>query len=96
MPGSNTETRESDGLGSNLVVHYSVGPTITIHGRIIAMECVVRLGTQIHPMIQTLFPNKDAVLRDNAPTHTDELFSYGLKSVNLNFNIFSGQYNHEI
>jgi hypothetical protein len=28
------------------------------------------LGNQVHPTIQTLFPNYDAVLLDNAPIHT--------------------------
>jgi transposase len=32
---------------------------------------VDKLGTQVHPVIQTLLPNKDAVLKDdNAPIHT--------------------------
>jgi hypothetical protein len=31
-----------------------------------------RLGNQVHPMIQTLFPNYDAVFQDeNAPIYTD-------------------------
>jgi hypothetical protein len=29
-----------------------------------------RLGNQVHPTIQTLFPNNDAVFQDNAPVHT--------------------------
>jgi hypothetical protein len=60
-----------DGLGSNIVVRYSVCPIITRHGRITAREYVDRLGYQVHPMIQTLFPNNGAVFQDdNAPTHT--------------------------
>jgi hypothetical protein len=52
-------------------VQYSVGPSITLHGRITAREYVDRLGNQVHPMIQTLFPNNDTVLQDdNAPIHT--------------------------
>jgi hypothetical protein len=32
---------------------------------------VDRLGNQVHPIIQTLFPNNDAVFQDdNAPIHT--------------------------
>jgi hypothetical protein len=32
---------------------------------------VKRLGNQAHPIIQTLFPNNDAVLQDDsAPIHT--------------------------
>jgi hypothetical protein len=56
-----------DGLGSNIVVQYSVGPIITRHGRITARKYVDvdRLGNQVHPMIQTLFPNNDAVFQDD-------------------------------
>jgi hypothetical protein len=50
---------------------YSVGIIITLHGRITAREYLDRLGNQVHPMIQTLFPNNDAVFQDvNAPIHT--------------------------
>jgi hypothetical protein len=56
-------------VGCNIVVQYSVGPIITRHGRITAREYVDRLGNQVHPMSQTLFPN-DAVFHDNAPIHT--------------------------
>jgi hypothetical protein len=49
---------------------YSLGPIIAIHGQITAEEFVDRLGNQVHPMIQTLFPNNDAVFQDNtAPIH---------------------------
>jgi hypothetical protein len=58
MPGYNSEGRGRlcDGLGSNIVIQYSVGPIITLHGRIIAKEYVDTLGNHVHPMIQT-FPN---------------------------------------
>jgi hypothetical protein len=60
-----------DGLGSNILVQYSVGRIITLHSRITAREQVDRLGNQVHPMIQTLFPNNDAVFQGyNAPIHT--------------------------
>jgi hypothetical protein len=66
MPGSNSETwgRFCNGLGSNIVVlcwfHYYP-----------AREYVDRLGNQMHHMIQTLFPNNDAVFQDdNVPIHT--------------------------
>jgi hypothetical protein len=53
------------------MVQYSVGPIITRHGRITAREYMDRLGNHLHPMIQTLFPNKVAVFQDNsAPSHT--------------------------
>jgi hypothetical protein len=59
-------------LGSNIVVQYSIGSIITLHGRITAREYVDRLGNQVQPVIQTLFPNNDAVFQDdNAPIQTD-------------------------
>jgi hypothetical protein len=73
MPGSNSETRVRfcDGLGTNIAVQYSVGPIITLHGRINAREYVDRLGNQGHPTVQTLFPNNDGVSQeDNASIHT--------------------------
>jgi hypothetical protein len=98
MPGSNSETRGRfcDGLGSNVVEQYSVGPIITLHGRITAREYVDRLSNQVHPMIQTLFPNGDAVFQDSAPFTQLELFSHGLKSMIVKFNIFLGQHNYQI
>jgi hypothetical protein len=56
----------SDGLGSSIVVQYSVGPIVTLHGRISAREYVDRVGNQMHPMIQTLFPNNDALFQDDS------------------------------
>jgi hypothetical protein len=42
MPSSNRETQGMfcDGLASNIVVQYSVGPIITLHSRITAREYV--------------------------------------------------------
>jgi hypothetical protein len=77
-------------------VQYSVGPIVTLHGPITAREYVNRLGNQVQPMIQTLFPN-DSVFHDyNVPFTQLELFSHGLKSMKVNFNIFRGQRNHQI
>jgi hypothetical protein len=72
MAGFKSEAwvRFCHGLGRNIVVHYSVGPIITLHGRITAREYVDRLGNQVHPMIQTLFLNNDALFQDDsAPIH---------------------------
>jgi hypothetical protein len=46
MPGSSNETRHRfcDGLGSNIVVQYSVSSIINFHGRITAREYMDRLG----------------------------------------------------
>jgi hypothetical protein len=50
---------------------YSVGPIITLNGRITAREYVHGLGNQVHPMIQKLFPKNDAGFQDDsAPIHT--------------------------
>jgi hypothetical protein len=80
-----------DGLGSSIVVQYSVGPIITLQGGTIAREYVDRLGNQVHPMIRTLFP------RMTMPPSTQlELFSHGSMSMKMNFNIFPGQHSHQI
>jgi hypothetical protein len=50
---------------------YSDGPIITLLSRITARKYVDRLGNQMHPMIQTLFPNNDAIFQDdNSTIHT--------------------------
>jgi hypothetical protein len=92
IPGFNSEAqaRFCDGFASDIEVQNSVGPIITLHGRITAREYGARLDNQGHPMIQT-FPNNDAVFHDdNVPTHTAGTvrFSHGLKSMKVNFNIF--------
>jgi hypothetical protein len=75
----------------------SVGPIITLHGRITAREYVDRLGNQVHPMIQTLFPNNEAVFQDDSAPFTQlELFGHGLNSMKVYFSIFPGQNNHHI
>jgi hypothetical protein len=87
MPCTNSETRGRfcDGLGSNIVVQYSVGPIITLHGRIIAREYVGRLENQANSIIKNLLQNKDAVSQDdNVAIH-----------MKVNFNIPS-QHNHQI
>jgi hypothetical protein len=94
MRGSRSERREMfcDGLGSNIVAQYSVGPVITLHNRITAREYMDRLGNQMHPMIQTLCPNDHAAIQDdNAPIHTAAAVHHGLKSMKVNFSIFPGQ-----
>jgi hypothetical protein len=80
-------------LGSSIVVQYFVGPIIALNGRISSREYVNRLGNQVHPMIQTLFPNNDAVFQDDTQL---KLFSHGLKGMKVNFDIFPGQHNHHI
>jgi hypothetical protein len=58
-------------LGSNIVAQYSVGPIITLYGRITTREYVNKLVNKVHLMIQRLFPKNDAVFQDdNAHIHT--------------------------
>jgi hypothetical protein len=46
MHGSNSETRGRfcDGLGNNIMVQYSVGPIITLHGRFFCFRAYVVAG----------------------------------------------------
>jgi hypothetical protein len=72
MLRSNSETRARFcvGLGSNIVVQYSVSSRITLHDRITAREYVDELGNPVHPWIQMLFPNNEAHFQDdNDPIH---------------------------
>jgi hypothetical protein len=80
MLGSKIETwgMFCDGLGSSIMVHYSVGPSITLHGRITAREYVDTLGNQVQPMIQTLFSKNDEVFQDDIDTA-------GLKTTKVNW-----------
>jgi hypothetical protein len=86
---------------------YSVGPFIALRGRITARECMDRLGNQVDPMIQTLFPNNGAVFQDDsAPIrtagtvrswfeeHEDELqhLPWAAQSPDLNIIEHSGQF----
>jgi hypothetical protein len=53
------------------ILWYSVSPIITLHGQITAREHVEKLGNQVHPLNQILFPNNDTVFQDiNSPIHT--------------------------
>ena len=50
---------------------YSAGPMLTLAGRVAANDYLGILGDQVLPMVQTLFPHKDAIFQDdNAPIHT--------------------------
>lgn len=49
----------------------SLGPAVALHGRVNAQAYLSILADQVHPMVQTLFPNGGAVFQDdNAPIHT--------------------------
>ena len=50
---------------------YSAGPIINLNGRITAFDYVDILDHQVHPMVQMLLPNNDAIFKDdNSPIHT--------------------------
>jgi len=50
---------------------YSAGPIITLNGRYTANDCVDSLGSQMHPMVHTLYPNNEAAFQDDSsPMHT--------------------------
>jgi hypothetical protein len=66
--GSSSEAR---GRVRSVLLWYSVVPTITLHSRIIARLYFDKLGNDVHPVIQTLFPNNGEVFQDgNAPIYT--------------------------
>jgi hypothetical protein len=49
------------------------------------------LHSQAHQIVEVLFPNNDAVFRDDdAPFTPPEVFSFGLRIMKMHFNIFSG------
>ena len=49
---------------------YTAGPIITLNGRITASDYVGILGSQVHLVVQVLFPNNDAIFQDDLPIHT--------------------------
>ena len=58
-----------DDLGGNIL--YSAGPLLTLNVQISASDCVDIVGNQMHPMVQILFPNNDAIFQnDDSPIHT--------------------------
>lgn len=54
----------------------SAGPMISLHGRITSHDYIKILSDQIHPMVQELFTEGNAVFQDdNAPIHTARIVS---------------------
>jgi hypothetical protein len=61
-----------------VILWYSVGPVITLHGRFTAREYMDRLGNQVHPMIRH-FQTTMHFFKTAMPPFTQlELFSHGL------------------
>ena len=75
---------------------YSAGPIVTLNGRITSSDCVDILGSQMHSVVQMLFPNNDAIFQDDSSPYTQpEVCSVGLRSMKMHFNIFLGQHNDQ-
>jgi hypothetical protein len=85
MAGSESETRGRfcDGLSSSVVALYSVGPILTLHGRITAREYV---RGQFMQFSKTTMP----------PFTQVELFSHCWTIMKVNFSIFLGRHSHHI
>jgi hypothetical protein len=87
MPGSNSGTwgRFCDGLGSIVVVQYSVAPIITLHDRVTAREYMDMLcnkvHNKVHAMIQTTMQFSKMTV---VPFIQLKLFSHDLKSLKVN------------
>ena len=74
---------------------YSAVRVITLNGWITASDYMDILGNQMHPMVQMLYPNNDAVFQDDSsPIHTAKVFSLGLRRMKINFSVIPGQHSH--
>jgi hypothetical protein len=50
---------------------YSAGSMIYVNGRNTASDYVDSLGSQVHPVVQMLYPNNEAAFQDDSsPMHT--------------------------
>jgi hypothetical protein len=75
---------------------YLAGPIITPYGWIPASEYVDILGNQVHPMVEMLFPNSDAVFQDNiSPMRPTRSVQSLFAEYEDSLNIFPGQHNHQ-
>jgi hypothetical protein len=95
---SNSEKQHNEGsvMVWAVISWYSLSPiTVVLFTQNYWNGVHGQLGNQVHPKIWMLFLNNRAVLKDNNVQFTQMgLFSHGLKSMKLNFNIFPGQHNH--
>ena len=68
-----------------------LGLYLTLNGQITASDYVDILGSKVQLMVQVLFPNNDAIFQDDDwPYIQPEVFSLGLRSRKMHFNIFCG------
>jgi hypothetical protein len=71
---------------------YSIGPVITLNGRITASDYVDISRNQVHPLVQ-MFPNDEVIFQDNSPTQTARSVQTWYNM--MHFNIFTGQHNRQ-
>jgi hypothetical protein len=63
-------------------------------GQITASDYVDILGTHMHLMVQTLFPNNNAIFQEDICPYTQtHVFCLGFRNMKMHFNIFLGQHN---
>jgi hypothetical protein len=96
--GSNSEIRGRfcDGLGSNIVVHYSVGPLISFMAELLQGGTWTGWVIRCIPWSKRYFRTTMHFFKTTVPLFTQvELFSHGFKSLNVKFNI-SRQHNRQI
>jgi len=68
---------------------YFAGPIITLNGKITASDYVDIFGNQVHLLIQMLFPNSNAIFRDDSSfIHTARS---GVRTMKMYFNFLPGQ-----
>jgi hypothetical protein len=97
MPGSNSEIwrRFCDGSGSSIMVQYSLGPIITLDGRILQGNMWTGWIIAATHDLDVISEQQCSFPRPTIPTFTHlELFSHGLR--NMNFSIFPGEHSHHI
>jgi hypothetical protein len=59
--------------GRAAISWYSASHIITLNGRITTSDYVDILGNHVHPTVQMLFVNNDAIFQDdNSPTHSQK------------------------
>ncbi|GFW78590.1 transposable element Tcb1 transposase [Trichonephila clavipes] len=61
------------GMGGDILA-WSLGPLVTLHGKVKAAHYVNILGDQVHPFVQISFPGECPLYQDdNAPIHTAKI-----------------------
>ena len=88
------------GFGSTMIrgaiSWYSAGRIITLNGRFTASDYLDILDNQLHPLVQMMFPNINAIFHDDSlPILTASSVQFWLRNMKMHFNIFPGQQNYQ-